>query len=111
MIALYAVLILLGLIALYITLKLLIIRLFWNTALGEADPLVAGLKLIDSHEVACPNCGGHFDKLWWLYAFGPLRHRATAVLSFGKTNFKCPTCGKFDTCVMVENEEEKYKNI
>ncbi len=111
MFALYAVLIILGLNALYIILKLSIIRLFWNTALGEADPLVAGLKLIDNHKFACPNCGGHFSKLWWFYAFGPLSHRATAVLTFKKTNFKCPHCGKYDTCVLVENEEDKYKNV
>lgn len=105
MTTLWITLILLGIAVLYFGLKLLIIWLLWDAAVSKADVLMRALKNLDSHEFACPNCGSHFKRKWWLYAFSPFSHRAIAALTFGKTNFKCPHCGKYDTCIVVENQK------
>lgn len=75
-----------------------------NTSAADAVPLWGGLKIIKNSEFACPNCGGHFKKTWWHYVYFFLRHRAVALFTFGKTNFRCPHCKKFDTCVVVHKD-------
>lgn len=94
------------LLCLSVLFNILIIALTWNLPIPN-PVLKEGLKLIDTHQFACPNCGSHFKKSWWLYCIYPFTHRAYAVLSFKKTNFKCPHCGKYDTCVMVESQGEQ----
>ncbi len=80
------------------------VRKLLDTSAADAVPLWAGLKIIKDSEFACPNCGSHFKKKWWHYTFSFLRHRAIALCTFGKTNFRCPHCKKFDTCVKVHKD-------
>lgn len=81
------------------------VRRMLNTSAADSVPLWSGLKTIKDKEFACPHCGRRFKKTWWHYTFSFLKHRAIALSGFGKTNFRCPHCKKFDTCVVVDKNE------
>lgn len=98
-----------GLLVLSILVELLYLwwlRKMLDSSAAEAVPFWGGLRIIKDSEFACPNCGGHFKKTWWHYTFSFLKHRAIALFTFGKTNFRCPHCKKFDTCVIAENKSD-----